>query len=251
MVQGLGPVLAPLVGAWLLQLAGWRSVFAFLALFGGACWFAAWRVLPETLPPHKRRPLRLGDTLRTFALLLRTPAFMQPTLAAAIVMGAMFAYITGSPGVLIQLHGLSQQQYGWLFAANALGMIAAGRLNVRLLRARARGDVLCDAVCVMTCAAVLLVLLDGQRSLWTVLLPLFVCMACVSLVAANATALAMAAGRQAAGSASSLVGALQFGMAACASALVSAFENGTALPMAAVMAGCTLLAVVLAWWPRF
>lgn len=103
----------------------------------------------------------------------------------------------------------------------------------------------------MTCAAVLLVLLDGQRSLWTVLLPLFVCMACVSLVATNAAALATAAGRQAAGSASSLVGALQFGMAACASALVSAFENGTALPMAAVMAGCTLLAVVLAWWPRF
>ncbi|WP_434031821.1 multidrug effflux MFS transporter [[Pseudomonas] boreopolis] len=251
MVQGLSPVLAPLVGAGLLRMAGWRSVFAFLALFGGACWLAAWRTLPETLPPAQRGSLRLATTLRTFATLLRTGAFVQPMLVAAAAMGAMFAYITGSPGVMIQLHGLSPSQYGAMFAVNALGMIAAGRLNVRLLRARARGDVLCDAVCVMTCAAVLLVLLDGQRSLWTVLLPLFVCMACVSLVAANATALAMAAGRQAAGSASSLVGALQFGMAACASALVSAFENGTALPMAAVMAGCTLLAVVLAWWPRF
>lgn len=251
MVQGLGPVLAPLVGAWLLQLAGWRSVFAFLALFGGVCWLAAWRALPETLPPSQRRPLHLAATLRTFAALLRSRAFMQPTLVAAIATGAMFAYITGSPGVMIQLHGLSQQQYGGLFAANALGMIAAGRLNVRLLRTRSPEEVLCNVVCVMAGAALALLLLNGHRSLWAVVLPLFVCIACVPLVAANGTALAMAAGRQAAGSASSLVGALQFGVAACASGLVGAFENGTALPMAAVMAGCTLVAVVLAWGTRF
>lgn len=251
MVQGLGPVLAPLVGAGLLQLAGWRSVFAFLALFGGVCWLAAWRALPETLPPPQRRPLHLVATLRTFATLLRTGAFVQPVLVAAVAMGALFAYITGSPGVMIQLHGLSQSQYGALFAANALGMIAAGRVNVRLLRTRAPGEVLCNAVWVMAGAALLMLLLSGQRSLWVVLPPLFVCIACVPLVAANGTALAMAAGRQAAGSASSLVGALQFGMAACASALVGAFENGTALPMVAVMAGCTLLAVALAWWRRF
>ncbi|MFT4247238.1 MAG: multidrug effflux MFS transporter [Pseudomonas sp.] len=251
MVQGLGPVLAPLVGAWLLQLAGWRSVFGFLALFGGACWLASWRALPETLAPAQRRRLHLADTLRTFAALLRTAAFVRPTLVAAIAMGAMFAYITGSPGVMIELHGLSQAQYGVLFAANALGMVAAGQLNVWLLHRRSPDQVLWGALCVMTVAALALVLLGSRQALWATLLPLFVCMACVPLVVGNGVALAMGAGREVAGSASSLVGALQFGMAACASALVGALEDGTALPMAAVMAGCTLLAVVLARWPRF
>jgi DHA1 family bicyclomycin/chloramphenicol resistance-like MFS transporter len=251
MVQGLGPVLAPLVGAWLLHLAGWRSVFAFLALFGGACWLAAWRTLPETLPPSQRRPLHWATTLRTFATLLGTRAFVQPMLVTATAMGAMFAYITGSPGVMIQLHGLSQLQYGGLFAANALGMIVAGRLNIRLLRTRTPDDVLCSAVCVMAGAALLMLLLSGRHSLSMMVVLLFVCIACVPLVAANGTALAMAIGRNTAGSASSLVGALQFGVAACASALVGAFEDGTALPMAAVMSGCTLVAVMLAWWPRF
>ena len=251
MVQGLGPVLAPLLGAWLLQLAGWRSVFGFLALLGVVCWLAAWRMLPETLAPSRRHPLQLANTLRMFGTLLQTPAFLRPSLVAAIAMGAMFAYITGSPGVMIQLHGLSQSEYGVLFAINALGMIAAGRLNVWLLRHRSPDEVLCGAVCVMAGAALALALLGGQRALWSTVLPLFVCIACVPLVAANGTAMAMDIGREVAGGASSLVGALQFGMAACASALVGAFEDGTALPMAVVMASCTLVAVVLAWKPRF
>jgi DHA1 family bicyclomycin/chloramphenicol resistance-like MFS transporter len=71
MVQGLGPVLAPLMGSWLLALAGWKSVFVFLALFGGACLLAVWRALPETLPVERRRRLHLGDTLRTFGPDLR------------------------------------------------------------------------------------------------------------------------------------------------------------------------------------
>lgn len=250
MVQGLGPVLAPLVGAGLLQLAGWRSIFAFMALFAGACWFAAWRTLPESLAPEKRKPLHLLDTLRTFAGLLRQPAFALPVLVAAIAMGAMFAYITGSPGAMIQLHGLSQTRYGMLFAANALGMIVAGRLNVRLLHAYSPGRVLNGSVLVMAAAALLLLLLNGRHALWFTVLPLFVCIACVPLVAANGTALAMAAGRGNAGSASSLVGGLQFALATCASALVGAFEDGTARPMAAVMFGCTLLAAALAWLRR-
>jgi DHA1 family bicyclomycin/chloramphenicol resistance-like MFS transporter len=59
--------------------------------------------------------------------------------------------------------------------------------------------------------------------------------------------MAMGVGRFAAGSASSLVGALQFGLAAGASALVGALDDGTALPMTAVLVGCTATAAGLAW----
>ncbi|WDS35129.1 multidrug effflux MFS transporter [Pseudoxanthomonas sp.] len=250
MVQGLGPVLAPLLGGWLLALAGWRSVFVFLALFGGACLISVWRGLPETLPSHRRRPLHLGDSLRTFAALLRMPGFIVPALTGATAMAAMFAYIAGSPYVFMSLHGVSQQHYGWLFAFNAVGMIIAGRVNVVLLRRLSPIAVLRVAVCVMAATAATLLILRDSPALPLLVAPLFVCIGCVPMVAANSVALAMGVGRFAAGSASSLVGALQFGLAAAASALVGTLDDGSALPMTAVMLGCAGTAVVLAWWPR-
>jgi DHA1 family bicyclomycin/chloramphenicol resistance-like MFS transporter len=247
MVQGLGPVLAPLLGSWLLALAGWKSVFVFLALFGGACLLAVWRALPETLPVERRRRLHLGDTLRTFGQLLRMPGFLLPALTCAMAMAAMFAYIAGSPYVFMTLHGVSQQHYGWLFAFNGIGMVIAGRINVVLLRRLAPTAVLRVAVCVMAVAALALLLLRDSSALPWLMAPLFVCIGCVPMVAANSVAMAMGVGRFAAGSASSLVGALQFGLAACASALVGALDDGTALPMTVVMVGCTAIAAVLAW----
>ncbi len=247
MVQGLGPVLAPLLGSWLLALAGWRSVFVFLALFGAACLLSVWRGLPETLPIERRRALHVGDTLRTFGRLLRMRDFILPVLTCAMAMAAMFAYIAGSPHVFMQLHGLSQQHYGWLFASNGIGMVIAGRINVLLLRRLAPTAVLRMAVCVMTTAAVLLLLLRDSSALAWLMAPLFVCIGCVPMVAANSVAMAMSVGRFAAGSASSLVGALQFALAAGASALVGALDDGSALPMTAVMVGCTATAAMLAW----
>lgn len=250
MVQGLGPVLAPLLGGWLLALAGWRNIFVFLALFGAACLVSVWRGLPETLPAERRRPLHLGNTLRTFGQLLRTRGFVLPALTCATAMASVFAYIAGSPFVFMQLHGVSQQHYGWLFAFNGVGMVIAGRINVVLLRRLPPTAVLRVAACVMAAAALSLLLLRDSAALSWLVAPLFVCIGCVPMVAANSVAIAMGMGRFAAGSASSLIGALQFGLAALASSLVGVLDDGTALPMTGVMLACTGVSMVLAWWPR-
>ncbi|MBB4128146.1 DHA1 family bicyclomycin/chloramphenicol resistance-like MFS transporter [Xanthomonas translucens] len=250
MVQGLAPVLAPLLGGWLLALAGWKSVFVFLALFGTACLLSVWFGLPETLPIERRRALRLGTTLRGFGQLLRMPDFVLPALTGATAMAVMFAYIAGSPGVFMRLHGVSQQRYGWLFACNGLGMVMASRVNLMLLRKLPPTVVRRAAVCVLAAAAAALLLLRDSHALLWLVAPLFVCIGCVPMVAANSVAMAMGAGRFAAGSASSLIGALQFGLAASASALVGALDDGTALPMTGVMATCAGLAVAMAWWPQ-
>lgn len=250
MVQSLAPVLAPLLGAWLLALAGWKSVFVFLALFGTICLLSVWFGLPETLPIERRRALRLGTTLRGFGQLLRMPDFLLPALTCATAMTVMFAYIAGSPALFMRLHGVSQQHYGWLFACNGLGMVMAGRINLMLLRKLTPMAVRRAAVCAMAAAATALLLLRDSDALPWLMAPLFVCIGCVPMVAANSVAMAMSVGRFAAGSASSLIGALQFGLAASASALVGALDDGTALPMTGVMAACAALAVAMAWWPQ-
>ena len=76
-----------------------------------------------------------------------------------------------------------------------------------------------------------------------ILLPLFFYIASHGFIMPNTTALAMAPHGTVAGSASALLGTVQFGLGASAGALVGALANGTAIPLAAVIAGCGVLAL--------
>jgi len=93
--------------------------------------------------------------------------------------------------------------------------------------------------------ALVLVAATGIGGLPGLLVPLFVCIAGVGLVQPNSAVAAMQPYGQIAGSASALLGTLQFVVGALAGILVGVLDNGTALPMAAVVAGCGLAALLL------
>jgi len=82
----------------------------------------------------------------------------------------------------------------------------------------------------------------GWGGLPVLLVPLFIYLVSVGFTAPNAMANALAHQGARAGSASALIGTLQFGVATVASALVGLLGHGSPLPMAAVIAGCGLLA---------
>jgi MFS transporter, DHA1 family, multidrug resistance protein len=87
--MGIAPLLAPAVGAGMLGLAGWRSIFWLLAAVGVTI-LAASRLMGETLPATARRGS--ASVTRDYATLLGQRAFVAPALAAAAVYGGMFAY---------------------------------------------------------------------------------------------------------------------------------------------------------------
>jgi DHA1 family bicyclomycin/chloramphenicol resistance-like MFS transporter len=172
---------------------------------------------------------------------------MGYALAGGFLMAGMFAYISGSPFVVIELYGVSPQQYGWIFGTNALGLIIASQLN-RWLLARYRSNaILFAALAVAAAASVVLVLVAASRlgGLGGLLIPLFICIASVGLVGPNTAAAAMAPYGRVAGSASALLGTLQFVVGAVSGIVVGVLYNGTALPMAATIAACCVTALVL------
>lgn len=247
LVMGLAPVLAPLAGGQLLAVAGWRSIFLSLAGFGLGCLALVLVALPETLPEARRSRGGLGNVLRRYAELLADRRFVGYALAAGLIYAGMFAYIAGSPFVIIELYGVAPQDYGWIFGANALGLIAASQLNRRLLLRYSGDTILKAALASVMVAGLLLVLVaaSGVGGLAGLLVPLFVCVAGVGLVGPNATAAAMAPYGRMAGSASALLGTGQFIVGAASSASVGALDNGSAVPMAAVIAGCACAAVAV------
>ncbi len=239
LVLGIAPILAPLLGGQLLAVADWRAIFWALAGIGGLCLAAVLLTLEETLPPERRSRGGLGDALRAYGHLLRNRRFMVFTLTGGVVMAGLFAYITGSPFVFIELHGVSPQTYGVLFGANAAGLIAASQVNIRLLRRSSSHAILSAAVRVNMVAGLVLALVGvlDIGGLPVLMAPLFVVIASLGLIAANATALAMGQAHEHAGAASALIGVIQFLLAAVIGALVGVLQNGTAVPMTTIIAG--------------
>jgi DHA1 family bicyclomycin/chloramphenicol resistance-like MFS transporter len=241
LVMGVAPILAPVVGGQLLVHFGWRSIFWALTGFGLLCLMASLAWLPET---HRaaRTELSLGGALRVYGQLLADRRFLGYALAGGLAASGMFAYIAGSPFVFIELHGVPAQHYGWLFGTNSLALIAGSQANRRLLRKHTAPQVLQLASRVTLAFGLLLLLLvsTGLGGFAGVALPLFGFVASLGFVFPNTTALALAPQGSRAGSASALLGALQFALATVASALVGVLHNATALPMAAVIALCTV-----------
>ena len=247
LVMGVAPILAPLGGGLLLQVWGWQAIFLLLALFALLCLLAVWRWLPETLPADQPAA-PLSGAFAQYRRLAGERDFIGHALTGGFAMAGMFAYITGSPFVFIELHGVPAQHYGWLFGANALGFILMAQVNALLVRRHGPAFLLPRSVLVyLLCAlALLLAVFWRPADLWPLLPPLLLCMASLGCIIPNASACALAGQASHAGSASALLGFLQFAIAALVAGLVALLHDGSALPMALGIAGCGLAAMLAA-----
>lgn len=251
LVMGLAPILAPMLGGVLVNLAGWQSIFLALSLFSAGCLLAVSLGLPESLPAHiPRQPL--SGALRQYLRLLADRVFLGHALTGGIAIAGMFAYIAGSPFVFIKLYGVPAEHYGWLFGANAAGFILVAQVNARLLAKRGPAFLLARAVWLYLVAGLVLLGVAALRpaQLWPLLVPLFICIASLGCIIPNASACAMSGQGARAGSASALMGCVQFSVAAGAAALVGLLHDGSAVPMALVISLCGALAVSVALLTR-
>ncbi|MET1074644.1 MAG: multidrug effflux MFS transporter, partial [Umezawaea sp.] len=247
LVNGLAPILAPVIGGQLLNWTSWRGVFYALAGFGALLLIVVALLLPESLPPSLRSPARLGSALRTYGRLLAERSFIGYALASGLVFAAMFAYIAGSSFALQNVYGLSPQGFSLVFGLNGVGIMIAGGVNRRLVGRFSEHALLFSGLVLAAVGGlgVLAAVLLGL-GLVGLLVPLFLLVSAVGIVLPNATSLALAEQAKAAGSASALLGVLQFVIGGgLATPLVGLGGPGTALPMAMVIAGFAVLALLV------
>ncbi len=250
LVMGLAPILAPIIGGWVVTTLDWRAIFLLLFSFALACLLAIRLGLPESHSTRHEPPLNAQRIAGDYASLFSSRAFLGYTLSGGLAMAGMFAYIAGSPLVLIQLGGIAPQHFGWAFGINALGFVAASQLNARSLKTIAPTRMLRRALWLPALAGLTLLglTLSGLANLPLTLLLMFVYVSSLGFIAPNASASALATFGQRAGTASALMGALQFGLATLTGIGISQLHDGTARPLALLLAVCGVSAWVLHRW---
>lgn len=245
-VNGLGPIVAPVLGGQLLRVTSWQGVF--IVLFGAGLLFFATILLrlPETLPKERRSKSGLKGTLLTFRSLLGNGKFMGYALSQGFVMAAMFAYISGSSFVLQNIFGVSPQMYSLIFAMNGLGIIISGQIAGRLAGRVGEGRLLFGGILLSTLGGLLLLVsVWAGGGLVPTLICLFAVVSSVGVVSTTTFSLAMQDQGETAGSASALMGLIPLLLGGGVAPLVGLGGGGTALPMAIVMASASCIAFIL------
>lgn len=246
LVNGLAPILAPIIGGQLLLVTSWRGVFVVLAAIGAVLLVAVAVRLQESLPPERRRTGGMGELRGTFRLLLGDRRFVGYALAAALSFAAMFSYISSSPFVLEELFDVSPQAFSLVFAVNALGIVAMGQLSGVLVGRVGPRRLMTVGLLVQSVGGAVLVAgaLVGA-GLPGILLGYLLVVAPLGLVLPNSTALALADHGQHAGSASAILGATAYLTGALIAPLVSVGGTGSALPSTLVIAGAAVAGLLV------
>jgi DHA1 family bicyclomycin/chloramphenicol resistance-like MFS transporter len=253
LVLGVAPLIAPFLGGYLLIWASWRAIFWTQAATGAVAAIAIMLRLPET-HGGAHRTLHPWKILRDYWIIAQDRRFIAYALAGAIGNASMFAYITGSPHVFIDLFHVHAENFGWFFGAIAAGLITMAQVSARLLKHASAERVMLTAQTTQALAGVALVIIAymGLGGMIGLALALFVFVALNGAIMPMATGVSMRHYGLNAGMASALIGTLQFGAATISSLVMGAFSPHSPVPMTAIMAGCALagLAVHLLARPR-
>jgi MFS transporter, DHA1 family, multidrug resistance protein len=249
MAMVVAPMLAPIVGAVLIDVASWRAIFFMAAGIGVVLiWQIAVR-LDETRPAETGR---IGGPLAGAGALLCSGPFWSYVLQSTFGIAVFFSFIAGAPYFMMNVLGRSATEYGLWFilisAAFMAGNLIAGRISTRVGLDRM---VLAGSLLAATGAGLAFVLLLG--STWAPLAlfgPMMAAGLGNGLSVPNAQAGAVSVEPLLAGTASGIAGFSQMFIAALVSQAVGMLENGTPYPMAAFMAGCGALSLAGFILPR-
>lgn len=236
--MALAPALGPILGGYLTVLFGWQANFWILTGFSGACLLAVALMLQETNTAPDTDALKVRRMARNFATLLGHRSYRGYLLAGTFCYSGLFAFISGSSFVIIEVLGLTADQYGYCFATIVVGYMigtqVGGRAVARYgLKAMVHPGGAVSAVGGLAMAALAW---SAVVSLPAILVPMVIYMIGMGLVLPNAMAGAIGPFPRMAGAASSLMGFTQYGIASLVGLAVGHAFDRSAVPMVSAIA---------------
>jgi len=222
------PILAPSLGALILQYGQWNWIFIVLAIFGVLA-ILNFAQMPETLPREQRQRNGVGDVIRVYGSILRTSEFNFAVLQASAASLMLFSYVSLIPSVLMVEFGATPAQFGIFFGVNALSLVAGAQINRRILKRLKVHEALRNFVIFQAIMAVVLFTLAHTFPvIWVILPMLMLTIGANTSIGGNSATMAMAPFKSSAAQASALVGVIQ-GLSGASIAAIAAVLPGQPL----------------------
>ncbi|TCK01565.1 DHA1 family bicyclomycin/chloramphenicol resistance-like MFS transporter [Volucribacter psittacicida] len=191
-VNGMAPILSPILGSFLLKYIDWQGIFAFLTLIGVLLFVICFR-LNESLIEQKRLTTSTFASFAIFGKIFRNQLFITYVLMQSIAFAAMFAYISASPFILQTHYQLSAFAFSLCFAANGTALLLGSNVGGRI---RNKQALLWGSLGILISCIYLTFALIGQINVWLVELGLFTLLLFIGFILPAISALAMDSERE-------------------------------------------------------
>ena len=246
--MALAPLIGPIIAGYLTVWFGWQSSFLVLTLYGLVILFGILAALAET-NPHLGEATSPAQMLRNYRAFLRSRAWLGYVLCNSATYAGLFAFISGSSFVFIEVLGLPPHLFGACFAAAVSGYIAGTMFSARVVMRLGIDRMVLSgaAICALAGLTMAGLAFAGVETVWSVLTPMMLFCVGVGLVMPNSMAGAIGPFPTMAGAASALLGFIQMTFAAAVGIGVGAAFDGTARPMAITIAIMGLGALAAYW----
>lgn len=250
LVIAVSPIVAPTIGGFAAAHWGWHSIFIILSVLAALNILLVYFWLPLGAPPDTTMSLKPKPIITSFWTVFKTPQFYTYTLTGSFAASGLYAYIAGSPHVFMELYGVSEKQYGWIFGIIALGLVTASQVNTVLLKKYSSQQIVKVALICQVVAGSLLFFgsLFHLIEMYSMIVLAFLFLSTQGFAFPNTSALSLAPFEKNAGTASALMGALQLGIGALITALVSILSDDTPLPMTGIMFLCAVASLAILFW---
>lgn len=125
----LAPMVAPILGGWILTFLSWPFIFVLQATMGSLALYGVYRI---SEPLKARNDSGILRAITAYIRLFRNARFFSLNAANAIISIAFYAFIAGSADIYITRFGLSEASFSYIYAFNALAMMVGAFSYSRL-----------------------------------------------------------------------------------------------------------------------
>ena len=245
-VMGVAPVMAPVIGAVMLQYFEWQGIFILLSIIGLICLLCVHFFFDETLKVENRLKLNFKQVLILYSSILQDKSFRLPMLAGCLSGASLFCYISSASAVFMDGYGLTQKQFAFAFALNAMGIILVSACNKQLARRFSVFQRLKIGGWIQVSGAIILLIAGFLylAPMALVMLGMFLAVSGIGFTGPNAMAIAMAQQGARAGTASAIMGSAQFACGLIGGIILNFLFWDVILNMAVLMVLFTLSGLI-------
>jgi len=239
-VNGVFPIIAPIIGGFMIRYVDWQAIFILLAIIGIVIAIAVAVGLHESLPVDQRQTGGFNASLVAMGKLTVQPSFWPLILATGLVYGALFSYISASTFVFQTGFGMAPQTFSLLYAFNGLGIVVGSNLPGRLAgHFSNRQQVTGLLLAATTASGILLISLLFPANVWLVAGLILILVILIGALLTLTVTIIMDQATHNAGSASAVIGLSQDACGGIVSPLVGVSGSSYAA-MSVMLLVCSL-----------
>ena len=133
MLFAISPAIAPIIGGWLHEAFGWRSIFWFLALYSATVLLFALLGTQESLKKENRNSIHIQKVSGVYLKTLSKPHYLRLVFILACAFSSFFLFVAGAPTILFDILGLAPTDFYILFIPVVSGIFIGSIISDRLI----------------------------------------------------------------------------------------------------------------------